>query len=356
MKFNKVSLALIAVTLGVSSYAAEQPEASVLVGQTYGGIHYSLFEADSDRVKYEDIGASSLDDGDGFGGELGYRFSESNELRIKYTDLSIDTHKNYGEQDGSATALDLLYFPDKKNLYLLGGFNRIDLREAELSANVGLGYRYYFSNRFAAYVEAKGNYQIEDHFKDFSSSIGVMYFFGENKPAPIKTTTPQSVVEKVEKDLDQDKDGVLDDKDNCADTPLTHLVDIHGCTLFSEKVKTMELVINFDNASSKIHNDYLPQLEKVVSFLTSYPAINLTIEGHTSALGSKAYNQQLSLERSQAVVDKLVNDFGIDSARLNAVGYGEERLINQETSEIAHAQNRRIMATMQVVNKVAVKK
>ena len=74
-------------------------------------------------------------------------------------------------------------------------------------------------------------------------------------------------------------------------------------------------------------------------------------------MGSAGYNKTLSLKRAQAVVVyTLVNDFGIDEDRLNAVGYGEERLLNTGTSEQAHAGNRRIMATLTAKEKVPVNK
>lgn len=50
------------------------------------------------------------------------------------------------------------------------------------------------------------------------------------------------------------------------------------------------------------------------------------IAGHTDASGPAAYNRNLSRRRAQAVRDYLVGRHGIDPARLDPVGYGEERL------------------------------
>lgn len=49
----------------------------------------------------------------------------------------------------------------------------------------------------------------------------------------------------------------------------------------------------------------------------------ITVEGHTDRLGSTAYNQQLSMQRAQAVKAYLVNSGGIDANKVQAIGKGE---------------------------------
>ena len=52
----------------------------------------------------------------------------------------------------------------------------------------------------------------------------------------------------------------------------------------------------------------------------------LTIEGHTDASGSAAYNLRLSQQRAEAVVAYLTGR-GVAAGRLHAVGFGEHRLL-----------------------------
>ena len=66
----------------------------------------------------------------------------------------------------------------------------------------------------------------------------------------------------------------------------------------------------------------------------------VTVEGHTDAVGSDAYNLELSRVRSHAVRDYLVQRHGIDAARLKTVAYGEGRPI--EGSDPNAALNRRV--------------
>jgi outer membrane protein OmpA-like peptidoglycan-associated protein len=70
------------------------------------------------------------------------------------------------------------------------------------------------------------------------------------------------------------------------------------------------------------------------------PQSIVTVEGHTDAVGSDAYNLELSRVRAHAVRDYLVRRHGIDAARLKAVAYGEGRPI--EGSDPYAALNRRV--------------
>lgn len=355
MKKSLIGLTVASLLMS-TAHAYEEVDAASLVGQLYGGVHYTQYFADDNRKFDNGNGNAYLDDGDGVGGEFGYRFSLSNEIRIQYTDLEIDTDPNlYGDVDGSSVGVDILHFPTHKNVYLVAGLKELDFVSEETSVNLGVGYRHYFTKQFAAYAEAKGHYQFEDAEKDFSTSIGLMYFFGTNDSAPKAAAKP---VEKatpvvVKKQLDSDKDGILDSHDKCPDTPMNHLVDSYGCTLFSTKKETMELSINFDNNSDVIKSDYYAEVKRAADFMERYPEISLTIEGHTSAIGSADYNKKLSQRRADATVDLLVSEFGVDADRLTAIGHGEEQLINNENTAEAALQNRRIQARVTATKKVA---
>jgi len=70
------------------------------------------------------------------------------------------------------------------------------------------------------------------------------------------------------------------------------------------------------------------------------PGSIVTVEGHTDATGSPAYNLELSRNRARAVRDYLVREHGIDAARLKTVGYGPSQPI-EDTDPYA-AINRRV--------------
>ena len=64
------------------------------------------------------------------------------------------------------------------------------------------------------------------------------------------------------------------------------------------------------------------------------------VVGHTDAKGSREYNLKLSQQRADAIRDALINPFGIGPARIEAVGLGEEQLLNRANPEAA--ENRRV--------------
>jgi OOP family OmpA-OmpF porin len=347
-----------------NAFADEQPKAQDLVGKTYIGAHLMRMDVDNDRLTAPSP-YSNVDHASGFGGELGYRWTETTEFRFSATKINlVNEYNGFEEPSSSAIGVDALYFPTKQNFYVLGGVDYLDIVNTQASLGLGAGYRHYLSEKSAIYFEAKGQYQLSDHYKDTSAKVGFIYFFGEsskprrtNKVAPVvqkETPTAQAPVAMIEKDTD--KDGVLDKNDNCSNTPMTDKVDRNGCTIFNDETVRLELLINFDNNKSVVKEEFFSELERTAKFLTLYPHTSLVIEGHTSKLGSNAYNQKISQNRAEAVVTALVEKFSIDASRLSAVGYGEERLINTANTAAAHSENRRIQAKIETMKKTAIKR
>ncbi len=64
------------------------------------------------------------------------------------------------------------------------------------------------------------------------------------------------------------------------------------------------------------------------------------IVGHTDAVGNREYNLKLSQERADAIRAAMINPFGIDPRRIEAVGLGEEQLLDR--AHPAAAANRRV--------------
>lgn len=87
-------------------------------------------------------------------------------------------------------------------------------------------------------------------------------------------------------------------------------------------------------------------LSPLVDLLKEQTSLRIEISGHTSSPGSEADNQQLSQYRTQAIAAYLIYK-GIAKDRLDAIGYGESRLLNYCTdgipcSEEAHKINERV--------------
>lgn len=86
--------------------------------------------------------------------------------------------------------------------------------------------------------------------------------------------------------------------------------------------------VHFAFDSYKIGPKAAEELDKLVAALKENQELALKIESHTDAVGSNAYNKYLSDRRAKATRDYIVSQ-GIDPSRiLSAIGYGEERLLN----------------------------
>jgi OOP family OmpA-OmpF porin len=102
------------------------------------------------------------------------------------------------------------------------------------------------------------------------------------------------------------------------------------------------IAVQFDFNSARIRPDSFRAIGLMADALYHpyLQAYRFLIVGHTDAVGSREYNLKLSQQRADAIRDALINPFGISPARLEAVGLGEEQLLNAKNPEAA--ENRRV--------------
>lgn len=142
---------------------------------------------------------------------------------------------------------------------------------------------------------------------------------------------------------DTDGDGVLDKDDLCPDVVGT--VANKGCPEVTEEVQKQlndyARTILFDTGKASLKPESTSVFVDIIRILNEYPNANFTVEGHTDSVGSNATNQKLSESRANAVRDFLINE-GISAARLQAIGYGEDRPIASNNTSAGRTQNRRV--------------
>jgi len=98
----------------------------------------------------------------------------------------------------------------------------------------------------------------------------------------------------------------------------------------------------FDFAKATFKDESYNELNKLVAMMQQNTGMNVEISGHTDAVGSNAFNKQLSLLRANAVKNYLVSK-GIDTRRVTSVGYGEEKpLASNDDEEEGREFNRRV--------------
>jgi len=118
--------------------------------------------------------------------------------------------------------------------------------------------------------------------------------------------------------------------------------------ILDESQQRQTLAVLFDTNMSDIRNEYQDEIAEFAEFLREYNNTSAVIEGHTDSDGAEAYNQALSERRANAVMNELINRYGIAASRLSAVGYGESRPIASNTTANGKARNRRIEAEVTV--------
>jgi len=82
-------------------------------------------------------------------------------------------------------------------------------------------------------------------------------------------------------------------------------------------------------------------LNYLVTFLREHPTLCIAIEGHTDQIGEADYNQQLSVQRAQAIYHYLVAA-GIAATRLSYQGHGARYPIATEDTSEGRQRNRRV--------------
>ena len=358
-----------------STYESCNTHLGWFVGGEIGLGDTSISGSDLD-VFYQNTGINaqslSIDNKDTGGGLfLGYQFSSYFSLAAGYINL--------GERDvvfsGSATDL-LSYYDNAEDVYPQSakGWSINANAAYPLSENLKIAAKLGYWDWEGDYLTSDGannvgqatltgkdvwmglelNYRWDDNLQLYAGvsrfklardtnhlySLGARYYWADNKPKHVKKAVPAVA-------LDSDAYGVLDSNDQCVDTPITHRVDELGCSLMIAKDLTHTLVIYFDNDSTVIAQQYHEEIEAMVEFVKAYSIDTISVNGHTSSVGSTLYNQTLSIKRAQALANYLITEYTLPETLFNVQGFGETQLIDIADTLDAHKLNRRIEINIQ---------
>jgi len=301
-------------------------------------------------------------------------------------------------------SLNALYsFRPDSNLspYILGGLGMTNtdskVMDAENSAlgTFGLGVKLRFGD---SPVSLRLEHRIRSEFEntitndDRITSLGLQYAFGRDEPRPAPPPverdgdedgdgvpdsrdtcpgTPAGVAVDVygcAQKVDSDGDGVYDDQDQCPDTVSGARVDGRGCELDGDNdgvvdrldkcpntrngvridVSGCEIkqIINLPGVNFETNSDrLLPGAEHVLADAAETLRMNrdliVEVAGHTDSDGSAAYNEGLSERRAITVRDYLINR-GVYKGNLTVRGYGEAAPVADNATREGKARNRRV--------------
>jgi len=97
----------------------------------------------------------------------------------------------------------------------------------------------------------------------------------------------------------------------------------------------------FDSGQATLKPGANLVLDRLATFMSQNPQTKVRIEGHTDNTGSAEFNQALSQRRADAVAVAL-EDHGLDSDRVRAIGRGQEFPVASNSSAAGRQQNRRV--------------
>lgn len=100
--------------------------------------------------------------------------------------------------------------------------------------------------------------------------------------------------------------------------------------------------LEFENGKADILETMHQDLDKLANFLIDHPQVRLVISGHTDSQGSEDSNLRLSQARADAIKAYLIYQFKIESARIEAHGYGSSKPIVDEITDDDRSLNRRV--------------
>jgi len=109
--------------------------------------------------------------------------------------------------------------------------------------------------------------------------------------------------------------------------------------------------VRYELGKSELLPESKDSLNYLYNLMNANPGIVVELNSHTDSRGDADKNMQLSQDRAQSCVNFLVNEKGINAARLKAKGYGKTQLLvtdeeiakapTKEEKEALHAKNRR---------------
>lgn len=99
--------------------------------------------------------------------------------------------------------------------------------------------------------------------------------------------------------------------------------------------------IKFDVNKATLKPESMGPINGIYDLMQKNPELNFSVEGHTDSDGGDATNQTLSEARAKTVMEQLIS-MGISANRLKSTGFGESKLIDNNSTPEGKANNRRV--------------
>lgn len=325
-----------------------------------------------------------------YGIGLGWQFNSPFALEFNYMTMDTEFEDTPVELDYDQYRLDGLYHFYSGDNYMGGGWlpylafgvgqgyfevPDTDAEDDETQINLGGGIQYLFTDNVGLRTDARAIYGVDNDTVDYAVTLGLAIYFGkqsgEAAVATAATAAAASTISDTDNDgvdddidqcrstpagaqvdgrgcmMDADGDGVADNMDECANSSRAARVNERGCYAVLTETVEMEVDVQFDLSSTEVAPVYHDEIERMADFMRQYPETDVVIEGYTDSSGPAEFNRNLSQQRADAVADVLVNEFGIASSRVSAIGRGEANPIADNSTPEGRQANRRVVGVLE---------
>ncbi|WP_421684352.1 OmpA family protein [Stutzerimonas urumqiensis] len=319
----------------------------VVIGSVIAASSFSAFAQGQGAVEieafgkqyYTDSSRNIEDEGELYGAGVSYFLTDDVSLGLsygEYHDLTSDEAGAGGHKDikGNLTSLDAVYHFGQPGVglrpYVSAGVAHQSIGQAARSgrdhstfANVGTGVKYYVTENLFAKASVDGMYNIDANEAEWMAGVGVgLNFGGGAQQVAAVEPTPEPVLEPAPAPIAEPE-------------------------VAAPEVVRVELDVKFDFDKARVREESYAEIKNLADFMQQYPQTTTVVEGHTDSVGTDQYNQRLSERRADAVRDVLVEQYGLESDRVNTVGYGESRPVADNSTDAGRQINRRVEAEVE---------
>lgn len=177
---------------------------------------------------------------------------------------------------------------------------------------------------------------------EFQGLLGLGYRWGAAKPAPAPVPVPVAPAPAPEPPKVQAPPPPPPPPAPEPPKPVEEVRKPTPMPVAPRKIVLDEAVLHFANGKADLSPEGVEAVRKVAEGLKTFEGdYTLVVSGHTSSVGSKAFNKALSKRRADAVAKVLV-DSGIPAASVGTVGEGPDKPVADNGTREGQAKNRRV--------------
>ena len=120
---------------------------------------------------------------------------------------------------------------------------------------------------------------------------------------------------------------------------------IFGPALSAQPSQPVTYILNFKAGAAELTEESETKLPEILAAVAEKQSADISVVGHSDAVGTKEKNYEISFKRAQRVKEILVSR-GIDPSAIATDSHGEDNPLVKTADEVAEPKNRRVEVTI----------